>query len=688
MLFEICGISFNRNNSKTIVLNCYRSPKTVNFQIFCDKLTEVLELVFEPCVDLILCGDFNVDPVRDINNYNILMNILTTLEHSKRAYYEKKINSSVNSTKCAWSVVNTLSGKNNKKNGCSFSIKHENKIINDPIVIANKFNEHFVSQPKRIFENIDTTEYYDNIHENNNTIFLTPFVKAEFLHLIQRKLKPKASSGFDGIPSFLLKKCIQEIADPLVYLVNKSFTEGNYPNLLKINKIIPLHKKGDEKLLDNHRPIALSPTLSKIFEYCYLDRFMRFLDAHHILIDNQFGFRMQRNTSDAIYAFVENIIDHIESGECPVGVFCDLSKAFDCVVHDILLTKVQKYGIRGKAYNWLTNYLVNRRQFVVIKRNENGNESLVKSETLNIEVGVPQGSILGPILFLLYINDINQGLDCDLFLFADDATATMSGKDNIITEALMQNNLDKLHNWFSRNLLLLNTTKTSYVVFHNYNNRNLNISLSLRGDPLTRSNYVKFLGVSVDENFNWKAHCEDICTKLSSLCYLMRNLRTIVSLDLLLTVYHAHISSRLSYGICFWGTSSAAKNVFLSQKRIVRCIAGVSQRTSCRELFKNFRILTLPSIAILELATIIYKNQSTLLCNSDYHRYETRGNHNLVVPLQKYRIGRQSPTYLGIKIFNKLDINIKASRNVATFRRKLKDLLTEKCYYTIEEFLI
>lgn len=594
--------------------------------------------------------------------------------------------SSANVTKSAWNVVREFSNKAGRKQ-YHLKIKDGNTIVEDPTDVANRFNDFFINVPKSISDRVPKMRYGDHIVRNNNTMFLFPFTEEEFLTLIGNKLKPKASSGFDDIPGFLLKKCLKDLSGPLVCLVNRSFSSGIFPNKLKTNKVVPLLKKGDRELIENYRPIALSPVFSKIFEYCYLDRLQGFLDRYDILVENQFGFRRERGTKDAIHAFVEYVVEHIESGECPVGLFCDLSRAFDCVVHELLLVKAEKYGVRGRALEWLTSYLTGRRQYVSVGHAELGLVTASSSTFQAVDVGVPQGSILGPVLFILYINDLAGDLDCNLCMYADDATATVSGQNNSVVEARAQENLDRLHAWFGRNLLHMNPSKTDYVIFHNYNNKNLNIGLTLDGAQLNRQCSVRFLGVTVDENLNWKSHCDSMCSKLNSLCFLIRNLKVVLTTEQLLSVYHAHISARLRYGVCFWGASAEADNVFLCQKRIVRCIAGISGLTSCRDYFRNLKILTLASLVVLELATLTYQNQGKLLRGSDIHAHDTRTKDNLRLPNFQYRIGRKSPMYMGIEVFNSLNDDIKKSVNVNVFKQRLKALLLQGSFYSVEEFL-
>nr|CAI5842554.1 unnamed protein product [Callosobruchus analis] len=562
--FEICAIRCQIAAINSIILNCYRSPINNSFYI-------------SPNFNFILCGDFNVDPIRDRKDYKLLTDILDTfnlvnivsdktrnsyvldhmftncdkpnaevvdthfsdhscvigtlirenwsevfestyvdesfkifyntfchyfnlhfplkkfykrqdkswisdeirvssqnlknlhnlakvspefghiyrdskrthsilVENTKRLRYDNIIKASKNPAKVVWNIVNSLSSKGCTKNTLFKIREGNNTFIEDTTIIANKFNNFFAEQPKHIIQNIAKKEYNDNITRNAATIFLHPFVEEELISLINRKLKSKASSSFDEIPSFIIKRSINVIVQPLVYLVNMSFAEGNFPDTLKVSKITPVFKKGDVHVMDNYRPIALSPAFSKIFEYCYLERLTHFLQAHKTLIDNQFGFRSGCNTNDAIHGFIDSTVKHIESGEFPLGIFCDLSKAFDCVSHEILLIKAEKYGIRGKALDWMKNFLSNRSQYVSIKQQtKNGYLNNTASELLPYDIGVPQGSILGPMLFIHFINDITDNLDFNLYLFADDATASICEKNTASMEIKANKGLIKTY---------------------------------------------------------------------------------------------------------------------------------------------------------------------------------------------------------------------------------------------------
>lgn len=389
------------------------------------------------------------------------------IKNTKKSFYQNLISESNNNTKALWSVVNQLSNRNNVNR--NLRIKHDNNTVSDHKDIAKKFNKFFVETVYNLRNNIPKIDYNDKIGIFRDSMFLFPFTHEELHRLIKRKLKSKKSCGVDDVSSFLVLLSLDHICKPLVHIVNFSFEQAIFPNTLKINKIIPVYKKGDPEDLKNYRPIALSSVFSKILEYAFLERLLPFLDKHDILVKNQFGFRPKRCTIDAIYEFLKDVVDYIESGTCPVGIFCDLSRAFDCVDRNILLGKLYKYGLRGNPLNWISSFLTDRRQYVSVMPFGESSHCDVRSEIINNDVGVPQGSILGPILFILYINDIMNAVEDKVYLYADDATVIITSKTETTLGDNIQSSLNLLRRWFNMNFLHINESKTTFTIFRNIN---------------------------------------------------------------------------------------------------------------------------------------------------------------------------------------------------------------------------
>ena len=338
------------------------------------------------------------------------------------------------------------------------------KIIVDDKDLATNFNEFFVNVgpstenaiPK--VPNILPTKFLKNRIQVN---FVIAHISNEEILDIINALENK-STGPSSIPLKLLLLIPDLIIIPLAYIINMSLLTGEYPDLLKVVKVIPIHKGGSTQEVNNYRPISLLSIFDKIIEKLMHKKLYTFLESNNILFCNQFGFRKNNSTIYALAQITEMIKVSIDSGKFGCGIFIDLRKAFDTVNHEILLTKLEHYGIRDNVLNWFMSYLSNRKQYVTI----NG----LSSEPLEINCGVPQGSVLGPLLFLLYINDLpNISNVLDFYLFADDTNIYYESDSLQELEKTINKELQKLYLWLNVNRLSLNIDKTNYIIFHPYN---------------------------------------------------------------------------------------------------------------------------------------------------------------------------------------------------------------------------
>ena len=340
---------------------------------------------------------------------------------------------------------------------------------------------------------------------NPNSIFLKPTDDLEVKQIIST-LKNSYSKGHDNLSVNTIKNCSDQVARPLSMIFNKSFEYGVVPNNLKIAKIIPVFKSDDKKLVSNYRPISVLPAFSKILERLMYNRLLHFIDQHNILSNSQFGFRKKISTTMALLELVDKISTSMEKNEFTIGIFIDLAKAFDTVNHQILLAKLYHYGIRGIAHDWFKNYLSNRLQYVHFNNTE--------SNRLPVTCGVPQGSILGPLLFIIYINDLNVVSKLVTFImFADDTNIFISGKNLDNITCTVNEELNIINEWFSANLLSLNIKKTNYILFGNKGMAD--VSISIGGSRITRVFETKFLGVIIQANLKWNAHISLIANKTS-----------------------------------------------------------------------------------------------------------------------------------------------------------------------------
>ena len=602
------------------------------------------------------------------------------IKAAKRLYNDNIFNKAANKAKAAWSIINNDLGIRNKSNSIR-EIKINDKIINDPLEIANNVNEHFINIPSKLSEKFTNADINNiNINKDYPTIFIEPVTETEVFNIIV-DIKKSHSSGMDNISSNILKSVAHYVIQPLTFLINWSISEGVFPDVLKTAKIIPLFKKGDTTSIENYRPISLLSTISKILELVIYRRMLNFCTKYNIICDEQHGFRKGRSPQSAILSFLNELHEKLNNSQKCLGVFMDLSKAFDLVNHVLLIEKLKKYGFRGKMGSWLESYLSNRKQFVEVES--------VKSGELTVSCGVPQGSVLGPLLFLVFINDLPAIInDSLLIMFADD-TSLLTSDNNIvnlikITQAKINDFVIK----FTKDRLLINENKTVFIHFtprfSNYNESHL---LKIHGKSLEQVKTTKFLGVYLDNSLNWDYHTDVLCKKLSPVCFALYRLRSITNREVLLSYYYAQFYSRVVYGIEFWGTSCHFERVFKMQKKAIRNIAGVNKRTSCRRFFKELKIMPLPCIYVFMIITLTKLNIEHLLRNNHNHSYDTRGQLDLLIPEHSLSLYEKSPKYMGIKLFNKLPIHLKQINSIHKFKKELKQLLLDNVFYDIQEFL-
>lgn len=470
------------------------------------------------------------------------------------------------------------------------------------------------------------------------------------------------------------------IAEILAYIINNSFRYGIFPELLKLSKIIPIYKKGENDLLDNYRPITLISIFSKIVEKAMLSRLLSFLSKYKLMSDKQHGFTKGKSTISALVEFINEIYKNLDQGNDVLATYIDLSKAFDCVNHIILLSKLEKLGVRGISNQWFKSYLLGRKQFVVC----NGK----KSQTMENSYGVPQGSILGPVLFIIFIRDLDQNIPGFIVTYADDISLITNSISYPILVKELNQKLNDVFLYLSKNKLVMNQNKTVNMSFHASNTRPQQSALvRVNNKSITQTTHFKLLGVVLDENLRWNHHIETLSSKLASVCYALKQMKEICTFDTLKIYYHANFESVMTYGIILWGKSPDAERIFRLQKRAVRGMLGMKMTDSCRQKFKSLKILTLSSLYIYSILNFVKLNFENFTQHSSNHDYDTRGNNNLQYDIHRLELYKMNPYYQGALFYNKLPDDIKKCCSIAQFKSHLKHYLIENCFYTVNEFL-
>lgn len=625
------------------------------------------------------------------NDYKKCLSLV--IKEAKKQANDKYIHNHVNKAKAAWTVINNEIGR--MKSKTDIDMLELNGIeIKDPDKIASTFNTFFNTIADELLKsqnnNNSTNILHNQIPELNsiNTphIFDTfhPTTEREIMSVVS-SLKNSYSYGWDELSTNLLKQCISSISNPLTYVINQSLRYGIFPEKLKFGIIKPLFKKGDAKEVSNYRPIALLSAFSKIFEKVVYLRLIKYLETNKILNASQYGFRKEKNITHAIFDLIQSVLQALDSSNRVAGIYCDLSKAFDCVNHLRLLDKLRSYGIKGETLHWFKSYLTTRHQKVMIEHSSN-----IKAESSWLETkhGVPQGSILGPILFLIYINDLPLSIiDSQVILFADDTTLISKAESNELLSEKLKENTITINQWLHMNNLTMNVAKTHLLQFNcRHKPKENKCMIDIPPVKIEPVNSTKFLGIILDETLSWNGHIKTLSKTLCKACFALKTLLATVNQQIIITAYHALFSSYLRYGIIFWGNASDSIIIFRLQKRAIRIISNIPFNASCRPHFKRLEILPLPCLYIYSILIFLNLNQSMFDKHQHTHHHTTRNvkSKTYQYPIHRTTLLEKGPFYSAIKLYNNLPNSIKESVN---FKKSLKDYLLENCFYTIDEYM-
>ena len=511
-------------------------------------------------------------------------------------------------------------------------------------------------------------------------MFLTATTEEEITKVVSQ-FESKNSTDSSDISMNVVKKVFMSVCKPFTDICNKSFVNGVFPDKMKIAKVKPLYKSGEKDLFTNYRPVSLLSQFSKILEKLFNNRLDDFLEKNDLLVDEQYGFRKERSTSMAITQLIEELTNANEDKKFTIGVFIDLKKAFDTIDHELLLRKLEHYGIRGVAHSWLKSYLELRKQFV--------NVNDCNSDLLNVTCGVPQGSILGPKLFILYINDICNVSDILHFvLFADDTNIFCSGKDMKKLCKTVSIALENLNVWFAVNKLSLNVSKTNFILFGNRKYKE-EVNITINDVQIDRVYKTKFLGVMIDSKLNWKEHINIINNKISKSIAIIYRASKILNTDSMYTLYCTLVLPYLNYCAENWGNTYEGNinKIFLKQKRVIRIISKANFYDHTNQLFKKLNILKLKDLIELRSAIFMYKaNRKTLPknlqilfhFNSAKNRYHLRNKQEFQCRFVRTKQKQMCLSIYGIKLWNAMYDEFKQCKNIKSFKIKYKRFIIEK----------
>ena len=579
-----------------------------------------------------------------------------------------------------WSVIKQVINRN-KQMKLNHKFTHNDKIITDGNHIVNLFNDFFINIGPTLANKIPKSDISPNYYLKNanvNTLYLE-LVNKEELVTILRSLKDSAC-GADELSPKIIKMSINLITDPLLHVCNKSLLCGIFPAELKIAKVVPIYKSGDIMRFTNYRPVSILPVLSKVLERLVYNRLLKFINKYQILYLYQFGFRQKHSTFMALASFIDKVTEFIDNGEYAIGVFLDFSKAFDTINHEILFMKLHHYGIRGLSLLWFKSYMSDRLQYVSY---DNYNSTLQR-----MTCGVPQGSILGPLLFLLYINDLGSASNgLSTFMFADDTSMLGHDKNINSLQSCINENLQMVSEWLQVNKLSLNISKSHFMLFTRKRTDVHDIDIEINNINISRVKNVKFLGVILDEKMSWKDHINYISKKISKCIAIMFKLKNIVSKDTLKSLYYTLAYPYFIYCNVVWGNTfkTYMSPLIILQKRIIRILSGnVSRLAHTEPLFQKQEILKFNVLHQYQIAQFMYNFikgdiskvfNDMFMYNSDVHHYNTRQSHLFHIPQVSSNQRKRTLRYEGPVIWNKLQSNVNINCSLCSFKRQLKLLL-------------
>lgn len=628
----------------------------------------------------------------DTDKYKLYRNKIQTLTRiSKKLYFHTYFENNIKNMKKTWEGINDLINHKKRNQKHITAIKCQNNdITQNTSEISNILNKYFSTVGQKLASSLSnsTKHFSDYLSADHraHSFFFNPVTSLEVEYEITSMPINKAH-GLYSCPTRILKCAKQFISKPLGEILNLSILGGVYPSKLKHAKVIPIFKNGDETESGNYRPISLLSNFNRIFEKLIYKRIKSFFEENFVLFKSQFGFREKHSTQHAILDIVNNIQDNMDKKMFSCGIFIDLKKAFDTVDHTILLRKLNHYGIRGSINNWFNSYLTGRTQTTQI-----GMEISNKEENT---YGVPQGSVLGPLLFLIYINDIHKCSDVFKFcLFADDTNLLYADKELKSLETVVNRELLSVCEWLSANKLTLNAKKSNFVIFHSFKKKlNYQVNIKMLDSSsnelisIEHKEYVKYLGVLIDENLTWKCHIDNIASKISKAIGVISRMRHFVPSSTLHNIYQSLILPYLTYGIVIWGQATQANQnkILLLQKRALRLIYFKRKSEHAIPLFVCSKIMPLNMLYYSAVSNLMYdiSNNTTpstisdlFIYSKEVHAHNTRhaASYNFYINYSRMNQKKLSFAKLGAKIWNSICPEIRKLEK-KTFNKIIKKSL-------------
>ena len=700
-LADVSGICWEQMFSETDDINALVNYWSSLFSLIIDKHAPITEMrvseKYCPWIDKDLKAlmqtrdklkkaaskrksQFLMDSYRQVRNKVNAMN-----SHLKKQYYTDKISSCQGNMKESWKTINELLNKRSKSSNieCLKDLGTETVHKKE---ISNVMNNFFCSVGKDLANKIapvpnpllsgDYEVNKDRAEFNFKTIEVKD-IRAAFA-----KIKTAKSFGIDNISSYFLKLALPYIGNSLAALFNTSIETSQFPDSWKVARVTPIFKEGDKTEKSNYRPISVLPVISRLFEKLVFDQLYQHMKENHLFSPDQSGFLRLHSTLTCLLTNTEEWYNGLDLGQLVGLVFIDLKKAFDTVDHEILCKKLQVYGVQHRELSWFRSYLTCRKQFCRV----NG----VASDIEDIEVGVPQGSCLGPLLFLIYINDLPQAVQgSTVSMYADDTSLCHQSNDITQLNKAINNDLRHLDTWLQGNKLSLNVAKTNSMLITTKQKRNilkdtnLDLDLNLRENELEVVQKTKYLGVQIDCSLDWKEQIKAVSAKVSRAVGFLKHAKNFLPRETLKTLYTGIVEPHFRYCCSVWGCcgSTEINQLQKLQNRAARIVTNSSFNTPSRPLIEVLGWKTIEQLISIESKTMVFKSLNELapqcLCglftkNSQCSTRTLRNTGTDVrLPKKNSANGKKCFSFRGAKLWNSLSAESKQASSLNSFKKSI-----------------
>jgi len=619
------------------------------------------------------------DSTRDWMNFRAAKNrVNNDIKKTKKDYYHQHFDQNTDSSKEIWKTINEILSRESCQNPYIKSIKVSNKTFSDSKEIAETFNAHFAEIGTKLAGNIpDGPNTFADYLTQSSCSFTLQHTSTEEITKIINSMDTTKATGLDGIPPYFIKTACPVICQSLVNIFNRSIDAGIFPSDLKLAKVTPIHKANCKDDVNNYRPISVLPSVAKIFERIVFNQLYDYLNKNGLLSSSQSGFRPTYSTATALLEATTEWLTNMDEGMLNCVTFLDLAKAFDTVNHSILLKKLSYYGIADQSIKWFESYLVDRSQKCYV------NNTLSNSTTL--QTGIPQGSIIGPLLFIIYINDLPNSVQySNARMYADDTSLSTSAPSQNELFDKVNTDVAKIENWLMANKLSLNSTKTEHMFIASDDNLRKITStphIYLGKNPVKRVYSAKSLGVIIDDRMSWSAHIEYVCKKISSGLSGIRQARDYITQDTAQTIYNALVLSWFDYCDVVWDNLpiTLADRLQKLQNRAARIITKSNYDIRSRDILASLGWKSLAKRRQEHKAITMFKALNGLapenlskLFQPQKHKYNFREKEkSLTLPKPKTNFMKRAFVYDGAKIWNSLPSNVKCSSDLYKFKRSL-----------------